>query len=72
MVVERSFGHVGRSQNRIDAGTLESRSVDLPENLLSAGAPACARDHGACASLDHLTYQPVCMQLNQKSTTIDP
>src|SRR5215469_7436910 len=34
MVVERSLGDIGGSQNRIDAGTPKSRSVDFPKTCL--------------------------------------
>ena len=39
MVIERSFGHVGGIQNRIDAGTLESRSVDLLKTRFQQAFP---------------------------------
>jgi hypothetical protein len=39
VVVERSFGDIGGSQNRIDAGALEPRSVDLPKTRLQQAFP---------------------------------
>src|SRR5215472_8099156 len=39
MVVQRSLGDIGGSQNRIDAGIPESRSVDLPKTRLQQALP---------------------------------
>src|SRR5947209_15105433 len=39
MVVERSLGDIGGSENRIDAGTLESRSVDFSKTSLQQAFP---------------------------------
>src|SRR5215472_15123021 len=39
MVVERSLGDIGGSQNGIDAGTLESRSVDLAKTRSQQAFP---------------------------------
>src|SRR5215831_19428475 len=46
MVVKCSFGHVGGGQDRIDAGALESRSVDLPKTRLQQAFPRALRITG--------------------------
>ena len=39
MMIERSLGDVSGGQNRIDAGTLEAVSVNLPKSRLQQPLP---------------------------------
>jgi hypothetical protein len=46
MVVERSFGHIGGSQNHVDACALESSPVDLLKTCFQQAFPRAFRIAG--------------------------
>ena len=66
VVVQCALGDPGYFQNGVQAGTLETRSVNLTECRLQQALPRALRDRAAWSfyvsdSCVLPTYQPVCM-----------